>query len=342
MPPNILDLEFQGARLVRKLGGVWHGGQGLCLCPAHDDHDPSLSVRVGDTALLFKCFAGCDTIAVLRAIRRLRLDLPERGTPISSTRHRRFQTGSGPALRVWDASSPMTGTPAEAYLAGRFLMPPWRDLRYNPRTPLGRGRAAVFRPALIAAVREGHRIVAIHRTFLDPVAALKASDLTDPRMMLGRPGRGAVQLAPATTILGLAEGIETALAAMRLHRIPVWATLGAERAAHVLLPSRLERLVLLFDRDAAGWKANRQIRLAHQHTGLEVFSPWPPVPHNDWADVLEDMPRVACRSRQCGNRRAATSASALPSRTIHVACDPVSYRPGPAQQEGRERGWAVR
>jgi hypothetical protein len=122
---------------------------------------------------------------------------------------------------------------------------------------------------------------------------LKANDLAEPRMMLGRPGRGAVQLAAATTILGLAEGIETALAAMRLHRIPVWATLGAERAAHILLPSRLERLVLLFDRDAAGWKANRQIRLAHQYTGLKLFSPWPPVPHNDWADVLEDMPRAA-------------------------------------------------
>ena len=290
---RLQEIEAAGANLVKRLGGRWCGGQGLCLCPAHDDHDPSLSVRVGDSALLFKCFAGCDTIAVLRAIRRLHLDLPERGASISSIRHSPFQPGSGPALRVWDASNPMVGTLAETYLANRFLVPPWRDLRYNPRTPLGRGRAVVFRPALIAAVREGHRLVAIHRTFLDPVAGFKASDLTEPRMMLGRPGRGAVQLAAATTVLGLAEGIETALAAMRLHRIPVWATLGAERAAHVLLPSRLERLVLLFDRDAAGWKANRQIRLAHQHSGLEVFSPWPPVPHNDWADVLEQMPRAA-------------------------------------------------
>lgn len=290
---RLQEIEAAGANLVKRLGGRWSGGQGLCLCPAHDDHDPSLSIRVGDSALLFKCFAGCDTIAVLRAIRRLHLNLPERAPSISSIRQRPFQTGSGPALRVWDASNPIAGTLAEAYLANRFLVPPWRDLRYNPRTPLGRGRAAVFRPALIAAVREGHRLVAIHRTFLDPMAPLKASDLNDPRMMLGRPGRGAVQLAAATTILGLAEGIETALAAMRLHRIPVWATLGAERAAHVLLPSRLERLVLLFDRDAAGWKANRQIRLAHQHSGLEVFSPWPPVPHNDWADVLQEMPRAA-------------------------------------------------
>ncbi|MFD2429614.1 hypothetical protein ACFSUK_18705 [Sphingobium scionense] len=80
---------------------------------------------------------------------------------------------------------------------------------------------------------------------------------------------------------------------MRLHRIPVWATLGAERAAHVLLPSRLERLVLLFDRDAAGWKANRQIRLAHQHTGLEVFSPWPP-----FLIMTGQMCSRTCRARR--------------------------------------------
>nr|WP_302849137.1 toprim domain-containing protein [Sphingobium sp. AS12] len=111
--------------------------------------------------------------------------------------------------------------------------------------------------------------------------------------MLGRPGRGAVQLAAATTVLGLAEGVETALAAMRLHRIPVWATLGAERAAHVLLPSGLKRLVLLFDRDAAGWKANRLAHLAYNRPGLEIVSPWPPAPCNDWADVLEARERVA-------------------------------------------------
>lgn len=203
------------------------------------------------------------------------------------------QTGAGPALRTWDASTSLATTPAEIYLGNRLLTAPWHDLRYNARTPLGGGRAVVFRPAMIAAVRERRRIVAIHRTFLDPATATRAGDLAEPRMMLGRPGRGAVQLMPAGRVLGLAEGIETALAAMRLHRIPVWAILGTERAGHILLPDRLERLVLLFDRDAAGWKANQRARLAYHRPGLEIVSPWPPLPNNDWADVLQTLPRAA-------------------------------------------------
>ncbi|WP_176400374.1 DUF7146 domain-containing protein [Sphingobium sp. Z007] len=288
-----LQLEFQGANLCRQLGGTWRNDRGLCLCPAHDDHNPSLSIRVGRETLLFKCFAGCDTIDVLRAIRRLHLALPER--PISASPCKLYidWPRPGPSLRVWEASKSIMGTPVQAYLASRFLSPPWHDLRYNARTPLGRGHAVVFRPAMIAAIRERRRIVAVHRTFLDPTTGLKADDLSDPRLMLGRPGRGAVQLAAATTVLGLAEGVETALAAMRLHRIPVWATLGAERAAHVLLPSGLKRLVLLFDRDAAGWKANRRAHLAYNRPGLEIVSPWPPAPCNDWADVLEARERVA-------------------------------------------------
>lgn len=288
-----LQLAFQGENLCRRLGGTWRKDRGLCLCPAHDDHNPSLSVRVGDCALLFKCFAGCDTLDVLRAIRRLHLPLPDRPIRASSNKLHIARTGPGPALRVWDASTTLMSTVAQAYLAGRFLSPPWHDLRYNARTPLGRGRAAVFRPAMIAAIRERRRIVAVHRTFLDGASAFRATDLVDPRMMLGRPGRGAVQLMHPGPILGLAEGIETALAAMRLHRIPVWAILGTERAGQILLPDWLERLVLLFDRDEAGWKASRRARLAYDRPGLEIVSPWPPAPHNDWADVLEARERAA-------------------------------------------------
>jgi len=288
-----LELEFEGASLCRKLGGAWRKDRGLCLCPAHDDHNPSLSIRVGERALLFKCFAGCDRTDVLRAIRHLRPPHSQRHISALSSNLSLPQAGAGPALRIWDASAKLTGTPAQTYLSKRRLKPPWHDLRYNSRTPLGRGRSAVFRPAMIAAVRERRRIVAIHRTFLDPTVATRASDLADPRMMLGRPGRGAVQLVPPGPVLGLAEGIETALAAMQLHGIPVWAVLGAERAGHILLPDWLDRLVLLFDRDAAGWKANQNARLAYKRPGLEIISAWPPPPNNDWADVLEGRPRAA-------------------------------------------------
>jgi hypothetical protein len=60
------DLEAQADILVRRLGGIWSPDGAMCRCPAHDDRTPSLSVRVGERALLFKCFAGCDTLDVIR------------------------------------------------------------------------------------------------------------------------------------------------------------------------------------------------------------------------------------------------------------------------------------
>lgn len=280
-----VSLATAGAELVGRLGGRWHDGQGFCLCPAHDDHNPSLSIRIGRVALLFKCFAGCDTLDVIRAIRRLDLAIPASAqnginppSPLSPS--------VGASERIWDTSIAVDGTNGARYLLGRGLRPPWLDLRYHPRTPLGRGRGVVFRPAIVAAVREGRRLTAIHRTFLDARTARKAPDLDNPRRMLGRPAHGAVQLAQPVRTLGLAEGIETALAAMQILRIPVWATLGAERAGRIRLPDCLERLVLLFDNDPAGWKAEQRARDAYRRPGLSILTRWPPA-NDDWAELVD-------------------------------------------------------
>lgn len=274
---------IRGAEIVRRLGGYWHDERGMCRCPCHEDRTPSLSVRVGERALLFKCFSGCDTLDVLAAIRRLGIAIPPpRQGPVG-------ESSAGPGItaaaqRIWHKSVAIADTPGARYLLGRDLPPPWLDLRYHPRTPLGRGRNVAFRPAIIAAVREGTRLTAIQRTFLDAKSASKAPDLENPRRMLGRPAHGAVRLARPSTTLGLAEGVETALAAMQIHRIPVWATLGADRADRIQLPNRLERLVLLFDNDPAGWMADQRAREAYRRPGLSILTRWPPA--NDWADLM--------------------------------------------------------
>ena len=52
------------------LKGVKPGkdGQVTALCPGHDDHNRSLSVKQADGKLLVKCFAGCDTANILNAL----------------------------------------------------------------------------------------------------------------------------------------------------------------------------------------------------------------------------------------------------------------------------------
>lgn len=51
-------------------GASRSGGGWIACCPAHDDKNPSLSLRDGeDGALLVHCFAGCEAKVVLAALR---------------------------------------------------------------------------------------------------------------------------------------------------------------------------------------------------------------------------------------------------------------------------------
>jgi putative DNA primase/helicase len=280
-------LETAAADIVKKLGGIWRDEGAMCRCPAHDDRSPSLSVRVGSSSLLFKCFAGCDTIDVLRAIRRLKLPVPVdtsgSAAPCGGSLDARM---AGRARDIWDAAGPIAGTPAEGYLAGRGIHISSNALRYHPRTPIGRGRAARFRPAMIAAVRERNRVVAVKRFFLDVRNACIASDLVDPKLTLGRPLAGAVMLQPAGRVLGLAEGVETALSAAILLGFPVWATLGNERLHQVALPEIVRTLILLPDNDKGGRLGEHRAREAHARGGLQIETTWPWGGLNDWNDVL--------------------------------------------------------
>ncbi|QJU59345.1 virulence-associated protein E [Sphingomonas sp. AP4-R1] len=285
-PPVSRDeLAARGQNLVRALGGAWHVDRGMCRCPAHLDRTPSLSVRVGETALLFKCFAGCATGAVLRSLDRIdpralraRAIVPHRpaGSPWSEER----------IATLWREASAMSGTPAERYLVARGIDQESVALRYAARVPVRLDRELHFRPAMLAAVCEGSRIVALQRSFLDLGRTTLARDLAQPRRMLGKPGQGAVMLASAGPILGLAEGIETALSAMQLLGIPVWATLGAERLARIRLPARLERLVLLPDTDPAGVAACQRAITAYAGRTPSVEVRMPPPPAKDWNDAL--------------------------------------------------------
>lgn len=51
------------------------GRDAMAQCPAHDDRTPSLHITVGETRVLVRCHAGCDTDDVLAALRFTRADL---------------------------------------------------------------------------------------------------------------------------------------------------------------------------------------------------------------------------------------------------------------------------
>ena len=261
--------------LVGTLGGTWHGRTAMCLCPAHGDRTPSLSIRQGDRGILVTCFAGCDREDVLRELRRVsvRQRYSYRDTPARA---------SGNAARLWEEGLPISGTLAERYLTLRRLEPPADDLRFHPRCPYRPKPWTTFHPALLVAVREGRRLTAIQRIFLDP-----ETGQCRMKLMLGRPGQGAWQGGGhGSPCLALAEGFETARAFTLLQGLPCWASLGARRLDQILLPQHLTSLILAADNDAEGERAAGRATLRYARPDLEITRMVPPGV-KDWAKVLE-------------------------------------------------------
>lgn len=297
--PNNADilasLEAEGRDIVERLGGEWQRNGGMCRCPAHDDRTPSLSVRPGARQLLFHCFAGCETRNVIRALGALRLLGPERRADAEETGRTPADVdrrNGGAAARLWAAARPIERSPAETYLRRRGLALSVSNLRYHPRTPYGRGALAIFRPAMLAAARDGAGLVGVHRTFLDPRGAALA-DLPLPKRALGRLGQGAVRLRPPRDgLLGWAEGIENAMAAILLTGTPCWATLGTERFARVALPAGVKRLILFLDNDPGGRRAETLAREAHRGFDVEIEARYPRRAGADWNDVLLERARA--------------------------------------------------
>ncbi|HUD91279.1 toprim domain-containing protein, partial [Sphingobium sp.] len=158
-----------------------------------------------------------------------------------------------------------------------------RALRFHGATPLGGGMDVRFLPAILAAVVEADQIVAVQRIFLQPNG--RPALLTKFKRTLGSLGAGAVQIQPAQTVLGLAEGVESAASAGTLLGIPVWATLGAERFDRVAIPQSVKRLVLLADNDRAGRRAVAKAKARYMRPGRRVITLWPPAPYNDWNEL---------------------------------------------------------
>lgn len=282
------DLRTIANDLARRLGGHPTSRGAMCRCPAHDDRSPSLSIRIGRSALLFKCFAGCDTDDVLRAL--LEVDdrvLGSRSEPTDDKgNHSRELALRERAREIWDWSVSPAGTAAQDYLAARGLALPPTGLRFNARTPLGGQCEVIFRPALIAALHDAGRLVAVQRCFLDGHQPRLACKLGNPRRLLGRPLGGAVVLGHPIDTLGLAEGVETALSAAVLLDVPVWATLGAERLAQITIPDRIERLLILPDNDRSGRIGAAKALEAYARPGRQIDLIWPGGGLNDWNDVL--------------------------------------------------------
>lgn len=284
-----VTIEDQAERIVRQLGGKWRGDFAMCRCPAHCDGTASLSVRVGTKAVLFHCFAGCTSEAIIAALRSGKVLAPADHDP--GQRQEIKADHNKVALAVWRHADPYPGTLAYRYLRSRAIIPDGITARFDARCQFGAGAAKAFAPALIVPIEEDAGVVAIHRTFLRPDGRGKA-DMDEPKWMLGNPGAGAVRWGgiPADGVLRLAEGVEDAASVMNLlgDGLFVWPVLGIERYQAVAIPESI-RTVVIYSQH--GGEATRAIERATPHltaNGRQLVVK--PPPHaGDWNDLLREI-----------------------------------------------------
>jgi len=148
------------------------------------------------------------------------------------------------------------------YYHGRDLAPPdCEDVGFH--ADLVDWQAKRGRPAIVAIIRNpatGEKTGGIHRTYLTDDCAAKA-DIEKPKMMLG-PSAGVVMLAPIGEdgVLGVAEGIETSIAAAMLFNLPVWAALSAGNMRRFTPPPGLRKLWIFADHGTDGEKSAAELQ----------------------------------------------------------------------------------
>lgn len=264
--------------IVAALKGRWHGSYAMCVCPAHADRTPSLSVRQGERGILVHCFAGCRSEDVLLEIGRTK---PILNSPPASYR----PEGTAPNVRrIWDQGTGIRGTLGEVYLRSRRLPVDLPDLRFHPRCPFGRKPTTTFQPAILVAVRTGHKMTAIQRIRLTDDGTWH-----DGKFMLGKPGQGAWAPQFEGNVLAIAEGMEDAASYTLIRKIPCWAALGNERLALIEVPEHVGTLYIAEDNDGPGRCAAMAAAESHKVPTRQIIHDPPPRHFHDWAGVQSQI-----------------------------------------------------
>jgi hypothetical protein len=276
--------------ITKSLHGRWHGSYGMCRCPVHDDRSASMTIKDGDDTVLVKCFAGCDNGDIINALRSLgmvgALEPRDAYRPRYETKPIEIDPRKAEAvLRLWKECEPIQGTVAETYLRNRGIgleIPV--SLRFHPE--LKHGPSGQYFPALVAGFQGADRgMNAVHRTFLRPDGSGKADVSKDQqKLALGCMRGGAVRLGRAVETMGIAEGVETALSAMELFRVPVWAACGS-RLSDIQFPAEVKRVVIFADAGAPGIEAAEKAQAALLEQKRRVAIRYPTI-GKDWNDTI--------------------------------------------------------
>jgi phage/plasmid primase-like uncharacterized protein len=199
--------------------------------------------------------------------------------------------------RTWAACRPLhPDDVACAYLRHRLRALPEAlpaALRFHPGLSYWHdGQSIGAFPALVGAVTgPAGELVALHRTYLDPSGRKATLPEGAPvKKLSGASGpiMGAcVRLGDPTEagLIGVAEGVETALAASMAGGLPVVAAYSAGALAAWQWPPEARHIAICGDNDPAGLQAADALADRALSAGLRVHRAIPSQPGMDWCDV---------------------------------------------------------
>lgn len=200
--------------------------------------------------------------------------------------------------RLWDSAKPMTAScAAGVYLERRGLMVPNSDaLRFMPKLDYWHGAILIDQfPAMLAAVTDSSGVlVNVHRTYLT-LDGHKANVPTVKKLCksAGRMAGASIKIGQQVERpdgrlgLGVAEGIETAVAATLLGGVPVWPCVSAHGLASFEPPPGIHHLYIFADNDEnqTGQQAAADLGKRAARMGLSVRILTPDAV-GDWNDEL--------------------------------------------------------
>ena len=133
------------------------------------------------------------------------------------------------------------------------------------------------------------KLVNLHITYLTGDGN-KAAVAPQKRVLSGKlPEGSAIRIWPSAKVMGIAEGIETAISAAIIHKMPVWAAVNGAMLSKWIPPQNAEKIFVFGDNDKnftgqakAYALANRLVAQFNREVEVKI----PPETGWDWNDVL--------------------------------------------------------
>ncbi len=176
--------------------------------------------------------------------------------------------------KLWSLAQPIDAEESalvRTYLSGRAIelkASDVADLRFLPQAHYKDAAHSCWLPAMVAAVRDpAGKLIALHRTFLSEVG--RKASVSVPKKLTPLPSDAtlngaAIRLGQAGAILGVAEGIETALSVFCATGLPTWSTICANGMEQFVPPAGVRVVLIWADKDRTEVGAKAAKALAHR------------------------------------------------------------------------------